>query len=264
MKAPTVEARAKELGTDKQTLVRALKLLCIRETVRDHTKKPIKYGWGGVRYYQKKPLLTLEEASATIGVDPEDARREIKAAEPIPWTKKRVLDGIFGFLHREGRWPVSKDLRLKNGLPHYSWWSYLSNLDQDWDAARVSPRDWWERQVAKDKRCTPEMALTLRNVLARKEAIERHGFHTYVERGIATLVDSHPEFGELYELPGETPKEPMKLLKVINSTPEADGSFANYYLRVPPEMTDVREAVRWTFNGNEALGELEYAPLIET
>jgi hypothetical protein len=29
-------------------------------------------------------------------------------------------------------------------------------------------------------------------------------------------------------------------------------------------MTDVREALKWTFNGNKALGAMPYAPLIET
>ena len=263
MKPTSVETRAKELGTDKQTLVRALKLLSSRATVRNYVRQPARYSWGGVRSYPKKPLLTLNEASALIGVDPADANREIKATYPKQWTRKTALDAMFAFAEREGRLPQAKDMRVKNGMPSEMWYRWIPDSEQLWRDA-VSPRDWWERQIAKDKRCTPEMALTLRNVLARKEAIERIGFHNYVNSGMATLVDSHPEFGELYELPGETEKEPMKLLKVVNSTAEPDGSFSDYYLRVPPEMTDVREAVKWTFNGNEALGELDYRPLVET
>ena len=42
------------------------------------------------------------------------------------------------------------------------------------------------------------------------------------------------EFGELYrsELPGD---EPLVMVKVINSTPEPDGSSKPYFLRVHPE-----------------------------
>ena len=128
----------------------------------------------------------------------------------------------------------------------------------------VSGQSLWERRVARDRRCTPSIAVRLRNVLARREAIERIGFDTFIKRGLATVIDEHPEFGVLYELPGETTREPMVLLKVVNSTPEPDGRFADYYLRVPPDQTDVREALKWTFNGDEALGELPYEPLVET
>lgn len=262
--AKTVAQRAAELGTDKITLVRALRVLSHRELFADTKKKH--YGHRQRVYYGKKALMTFEAAASSLGLDVEDAKREVKAAMPIDWTVKLVLDGLFAFHKEHGRWPKHKEIRRSNGLPSHGMYGWLawSNQGRFLTPGRVSPRDWWEREIAKDGRCTPEMALTLRNVLARKTAIDRLGFHNFIKRGLAEEIDSHPEYGTLYSLPGETPTERMVLLKVVNSTPEADGSFADYYLRVPPDQNSVREALAWTFNGNEALGSQPYAPLIET
>ena len=122
----------------------------------------------------------------------------------------------------------------------------------------------WERIIARDRRCTPDMSISFRNVLARKEAIDRIGFQTFIKKGLATVREDDPEWGTLYELPGETTQEPMVLLKVINSTAEPDGSFSEYYLRVLPDQQTARDAVRWTFGGDEMLGSQVYAPLVQT
>jgi hypothetical protein len=50
------------------------------------------------------------------------------------------------------------------------------------------------------------------------------------------------------------------MLEVVNSTPEPDGSFKRYWLRVPPQMQTAREASAWTFG----LTSKEYEPLVET
>ncbi len=54
--------------------------------------------------------------------------------------------------------------------------------------------------------------------------------------------------------------EPISYLKVVNSTQEADGSYKNYYLCVPPDMRTCRQAVAWTFG----LDEISYNPTQET
>ncbi|MGH9553254.1 MAG: DUF6745 domain-containing protein [Terriglobales bacterium] len=38
------------------------------------------------------------------------------------------------------------------------------------------------------------------------------------------------------------------MVRVINSTPEPDGSYKHYFLRVPPEITTAKSAVAWTFD----------------
>jgi hypothetical protein len=54
--------------------------------------------------------------------------------------------------------------------------------------------------------------------------------------------------------------EPLVMVKVRNSTPEPDGAYKDYFLRVPPTMRTAREAVAWTF-GLEAE---DYKPTQET
>ena len=54
--------------------------------------------------------------------------------------------------------------------------------------------------------------------------------------------------------------EPLMYLKVINSTQEPDGSYKNYYLCVPPDMKNCKQAVAWTFRMEES----QYEPTQET
>ena len=88
--------------------------------------------------------------------------------------------------------------------------------------------------------------------------IEHVGYDRMVlELGIAPFdVD---EVGALYRVrfPGEAP---LTFVHVRNSTPEPDGSWKWYFLRVPPDMRSGREAVAWTFG----LHADEYAPALET
>ena len=50
------------------------------------------------------------------------------------------------------------------------------------------------------------------------------------------------------------------MVEVVNATPEPDGSFRDYLIRVPPRFRTARGAVAWTF-GMEAR---EYRPKVET
>jgi hypothetical protein len=54
--------------------------------------------------------------------------------------------------------------------------------------------------------------------------------------------------------------EPIVMIELVNRTPEPDGRFKHYWLRVPPTMRTAREAVAWTFN----MPAEQYAPEIET
>ncbi len=79
------------------------------------------------------------------------------------------------------------------------------------------------------------------------------------------LMESHAEeihrddFGILYgkEIPGD---ESLVMVKVANATPEPDGSFRDYFLRVPPTMRRAKQAVAWTFGKEEN----NYAPAFQT
>ena len=50
------------------------------------------------------------------------------------------------------------------------------------------------------------------------------------------------------------------MVHVVNATPEPDGNFHDFFLRVPPWMQTAREAIAWTFG----LSADEYDPQQET
>jgi hypothetical protein len=96
-----------------------------------------------------------------------------------------------------------------------------------------------------------------RNLEVRRVMIERYGENRYLED--SSVIVHQDETGILYRRESSL-GEPVVMIKVINSTPEPDGSFKAYYLRVPPTMQTAREAVAWTFG----LTAEAYQPMIET
>ena len=113
------------------------------------------------------------------------------------------------------------------------------------------------------------------NVEVRRVMIQRLGADRYLIEAGATLVQSD-RYGELYrrEVPGD---DPILMVKVMNSTPEVDGTRKPYWLRVHPECRPLpvpankmqlgepqaltaHNAVASTFGRR---GE-EYAPEVET
>lgn len=84
------------------------------------------------------------------------------------------------------------------------------------------------------------------NQEVRRVMIERYTPERYLLESRATLLDDDPEWGKLYRKPIPD-DEPIVMVSVINSTPEPDGTYKNYWLRVPPTMKKAKEAVAWTF-----------------
>jgi hypothetical protein len=73
-------------------------------------------------------------------------------------------------------------------------------------------------------------------------------------------VEIHKDdWGTLYKKDMED-DEAIVMVKVVNSTREADGSFKDYFIRVPPTILTAKEAVAWTMNETQDT----YSPEIET
>lgn len=83
------------------------------------------------------------------------------------------------------------------------------------------------------------------NVELRRVLIERYGAAKYLRDSGAKVVDKD-QFGTLYRK-NQPDDEPLCMVKVRNSTPEPDGTYKDYYLRVPPHIETARAAVAWTF-----------------
>jgi hypothetical protein len=100
-----------------------------------------------------------------------------------------------------------------------------------------------------------------------------HGIAAYLRDRGAERLDGDPKFGTLWRLDGGT-SAPMLMLEVENRSPEPDGSYRRFLLRVHPELRailddggfgpeqapTVRNAVASTFG----LAGEEYAPQIES
>jgi hypothetical protein len=92
------------------------------------------------------------------------------------------------------------------------------------------------------------------NAEVRRVMIELYGQDRYIIDSKAELVHKD-DFGELFrkELPGD---EPLMMVKVVNSTPEQDGSYKDYWLRVDPNayggLKTAHAAVASTFRNNDA------------
>ncbi len=86
------------------------------------------------------------------------------------------------------------------------------------------------------------------NVEIRRILVNFYGLDRYLNDSNAVQIDAD-DGGILYKkvLPND---EPIVVVKVKNTTADPDGSFKQYFLRVPPNITTVRAAVAWTFDMN--------------
>jgi hypothetical protein len=104
------------------------------------------------------------------------------------------------------------------------------------------------------------------NAEVRRIMIQRYRHGEEIAGPAAFLRDSggerldHDEsYGTLWRrnVPDD---EPIVMIEVVNRTPEPDGRFKRYWLRVPPTMRTAHEAVAWTFD----MPAEQYAPELET
>ena len=97
------------------------------------------------------------------------------------------------------------------------------------------------------------------NAEVRRVMIERYGEARFLQDAHVVPVQQD-EFGTLYRKEFAN-DEPLVMVRVLNSTPEPDGTTKYYYLRVPPHITSAHDAVAWTFEFDSAE---DYNPGIQT
>jgi hypothetical protein len=113
--------------------------------------------------------------------------------------------------------------------------------------------------VVKPEWITVKHIETEHNAEVRRIMIERFGQWKYLQESGAMLIGTD-ERGALYrkDIAGD---EPLVMVKVKNFTQEPDGSYKDYFLRVPPAITTAEQAVAWTFGFDKVR---DYNPLVET
>jgi hypothetical protein len=112
--------------------------------------------------------------------------------------------------------------------------------------------------VEKPERITFDEIEIEDNAEVRRIMIERLGWDQYLIQSGGEII-AQDSFGTLIKKE-IVDDEPLIMVRVTNSTPESDGKFKKYCLRVPPHMETVSGAIAWTFG----MAEAEYIPEIET
>lgn len=112
----------------------------------------------------------------------------------------------------------------------------------------------------------PDLAISHENAEVRRVLANLYGHERLMkECGKAVQED---EFGRLWAINSRPAPDGgllvigngLRMVEVINSTPEPDGTLRRYMLRVPPTMKTAKEAVAWTFN----MTERQYQPAVQT
>jgi hypothetical protein len=122
--------------------------------------------------------------------------------------------------------------------PAFAWLDDIQ--DYYWHGVRVE-----QYVVDNPERITVAEIEAEANVEVRRIKIERFGQTRYLLDSSAREIH-RDDYGTLYRKE-ERGDEPLVMVNVVNATPEPDGSFKDYFLRVPPTMRTAREAVAWTF-----------------
>jgi hypothetical protein len=188
---------------------------------------------GEWKYTPRKPYRTDEEISELLHISVEELRDAhaayVKSRKPP--SRAECARMVWEYLRAHDRWPRPNQFIKRNGLPsrtameHYEYWSLL-------------------RAVAVRYKMKPEWILSQQNQTIRRNLITKYGYQ-YILQGQAPVQQD--DYGSLYRIPTPSGQEEIVLVEVVNTTPEPDGSFAHYFLRVPPNTASARAAVQWTF-----------------
>jgi len=127
-----------------------------------------------------------------------------------------------------------------------------------WSLYRINGIEVPPMVVLEPEKISIDMIEEEANVELRRIFIDRYGPQRFMRDCKAHAIDT-TKHGVLYRK-GIEDDESIVMVKVVNATPEPDGSRKEYFLRVPPHITSVEQAIAWTF----AMEADEYKPVIET
>lgn len=124
--------------------------------------------------------------------------------------------------------------------------AYLDRAHYYWQGQRIGAGFEW--LVRHPEHLTIDFIDRVQNVRLQTIAIEQYTLERMYREGLLTAWGTEDQWGALYyRAIQRTETESLWVLKVTNTTPEPDGSYRNYFIRVPAWMDTPREAVAWTF-----------------
>lgn len=98
------------------------------------------------------------------------------------------------------------------------------------------------------------------NMTIRTRMINMLGMESFMTAAGAACIQQD-ECGQLLRFDFDSRRdEPVVAVRVRNSTPEPDGTYKHYFIRVPPGTMSARQGVAWSFG----LNPLDYRPRQET
>jgi hypothetical protein len=180
-----------------------------------------------------------DELGVDIGADQSrDLDLWLEVGRSCGWWRPR--DGIIWICERPLSQTLDEDGRLHND-------SAPAILCRDsWAVWAVHGVRVTRQVVEAPETLTVEQILGEKNTEVRRVMIERFGAERLIAEGDAELLDEvhEPPFpglidAKLYRLP-VTDDEPLMMVKCRNSTPEPDGSYKPYWLRIHPECSPIR------------------------
>ncbi len=197
-------------------------------------------------FFSRSPQITESMISALTLHD------LLPSSEILPAADAVILEGFPKDVH--WMWPF-QGVCFASRKPVSAFLDDRQNLHSN-EGPAVKYRDEWslwcwhgvlvpERAICRPEEISLELIAAERNIEVRRVLIERYGTGRFVIDSGGKLIHQD-KFGTLYQRnePGEIP---ILIVRVVNATPEPDGTFKEYFLRVPTGIRTAKEAVAWTF-----------------
>lgn len=186
-------------------------------------------------------------------------------SKEFPFSKQE--EGILTIRNEEGRlhadnqpaWrSPTRIIWYRDGRKHGIDADIYGSINYYYENIRIPSK--YHQAVSNPDLLTVEEVLSHQNAEIKYVGVKIIGYDKIRNHKSCRLLDTCEKTGmELFSISGIF-TDPVCILKVINSTPESDGSFKNYYLTVPPDMKKAKQAVAWTFRMTPE----EYSPSQET
>ena len=116
------------------------------------------------------------------------------------------------------------------------------------------------RWYLKPETLTLEEIFNHNNSEVRYVGVRLYGLDRLLKSGKINIINVDADKEQILFTIEDIFIEPVCIIKVVNSTPEPDGSFKEVFLTVPPDMKSCQQAVAWTFRKMPK----SYHPILET
>jgi hypothetical protein len=114
--------------------------------------------------------------------------------------------------------------------------------------------------ITDPKSVTVDEILNHPNQEVRYAGLEIYGFERMIQEGHFKVVHHDKNIDARLLRFEKNLQEPLCLVQVTNASPEIDGHYKKYFLKVPPTIKTCKEAIAWTFG----VAEKDYHPDVET